>query len=66
MLKKTVLAVVALIFAVALMAPPKANAQVVGAGPVVHRPAYGYGYAAARPYPRAYVAPRWTPKSYPW
>jgi hypothetical protein len=55
MIKKTVLALFSLVFAMALVAPPKANAAVVvgiGVGP---RPAYGFVVAHPRPY--VYVAP---------
>lgn len=58
MLKRTVAALFGLVFALVLVAPPKANAAVmVGVGV---RPAYGYpayGYVVARPRPYAYVAP---------
>jgi len=55
MLKKTVLAMFALVFVLALAAPPKASAQVTvgfGAGP---RPAYGY--VVVHPRPRYYAPP---------
>jgi len=58
MLKKTVLALFGLVFAMALITPPKANAQVVvgaGVAPFVPRPAYGYVVVQPRPY--VYVAP---------
>jgi hypothetical protein len=58
MLKKTLLAMFGLVFAIALVAPPKANAAVVigvGVGP---RPAYGFVVGHPRPYGYApYVAP---------
>ena len=58
MLKKTVLALFGLVFAMALITPPKANAQVVagvGVAPFVPRPSYGYVVVQPRPY--VYVAP---------
>ena len=55
MLKKTVFALFALFFAVALITPPKANAAVVIGVGVAARP--GYGYVAVRPRPYVYVAP---------
>jgi hypothetical protein len=55
MLKKTVLAMFGLVFALALVAPPKANAAVVIGVGVAPRP--GYGYVVARPRPYVYVAP---------
>jgi hypothetical protein len=48
MTKKLIMSMFSLIFGLALMAPNKANAQVVvGVGPVVARP---YVYVAPRPY----------------
>jgi hypothetical protein len=55
MLKKTVLALFGLVFAMALITPPKANAEVVIGVGVGARPAYGY--VVARPRPYVYVAP---------
>jgi hypothetical protein len=58
MLKKTALALFGLVFAMALITPPKANAQVVagvGVAPFVPRPPYGYVVVQPRPY--VYVAP---------
>jgi hypothetical protein len=55
MLKKTVAALFGLVFAMALITPPKANAEVVFGVGVGARP--GYGYVAARPRPYGYVAP---------
>ena len=61
MLKKTVIALMALVFAVALVAPAKANAQVsigVQVGPVVAPPPYGYVVVRPSPYvvaPAPYV-----------
>jgi hypothetical protein len=55
MLKKSVAALFGLVFAVALITPPKANAEVVIGVGVGARPAYGY--VVARPHPYAYVAP---------
>src|SRR6266568_1336284 len=59
MMKKTVLALFGLVIAFALVAPPKANAQVaIGIGVGVPRPAYGY-VVAPPPYayaPAPYVA----------
>ncbi len=53
MLKRTVSVLFGLVFALALISPPKANAAlVVGVGV---RPVYGY--VAARPRPYVYVAP---------
>jgi hypothetical protein len=53
MLKKSIAALFGLAFAIALIIPPKANAEVViGVGV---RPAYGY--VVARPRPYVYVAP---------
>lgn len=53
MLKKLLIALFGLVLAVALIAPPKANAAVViGVGA---RPAYGY--VVARPHSYPYVAP---------
>jgi hypothetical protein len=55
MFKKTVVALFGLLFAMALITPPKANAEVgIGVG-VAARPAYGY--IAVRPRPYIYVAP---------
>lgn len=56
MWKKTMIALAALVFAVMLVAPAKANARVVvgvGVGPVVANP---YGYVVGRPGPYV-VAP---------
>jgi hypothetical protein len=56
MLKMTMFGLLALLFAVLLVAPTTANAQVVvgvGVGPVIPRP---YGYVAVRPGPYV-VAP---------
>jgi hypothetical protein len=55
MVKKSVPALFGLVFAMALITPPKANAEVVIGVGVGARPAYGY--VAARPYPYGYVAP---------
>ena len=55
MLKKSVAALFGLVFAMALIIPPKANAEVVVGVGVGVRP--GYGYVVARPQPRIYVAP---------
>jgi hypothetical protein len=55
MIKKTALALFSLLFALALITPPKANAEVVVGVGVAPRPAYGYVVARHRPY--AYVAP---------
>lgn len=55
MFKKTVLALFALLFAMALITPPKANAEVVIGVGVGARP--GYGYVAVRPRPYVYAAP---------
>jgi hypothetical protein len=57
MLKKSLAALFGLVFAMALITPPKANAEVVIGVGLGHRPVYGY--VAARPYvrPYAYVAP---------
>jgi hypothetical protein len=55
MLKKTVSALFGLVFALALITPPKANAAVV-VGVGVARPPV-YGYVVARPRPYVYVAP---------
>lgn len=57
MLKRTVSALFCLVFALALITPPKANAAVVVGVGVVGRPAYEYGYVVARPRPYVYVAP---------
>jgi hypothetical protein len=61
MLKKSVVMLFGLVFAVALITPPKANAEVVIGVGVGARPAYGY--VAARPYPYGYIAP--APYLYP-
>jgi len=56
MLKKSLIAALAVAFAVTLITPPTAHAaQVavtvgVGVGPVVPRPGYGYVVACPRPY----------------
>ena len=55
MLKKSVAMLFGLVFAMALITPPKANAQVIVGVGVGARPAYGY--VVARPRPYAYVAP---------
>jgi hypothetical protein len=55
MLKKSILALFGLVFAMALITPPKANAEVVVGVGVGARPAYGY--VVARPRPYVYVAP---------
>jgi len=55
MLKKSILALLGLVFAMALITPPKANAEVVIGVGVGARPAYGY--VVARPRPYVYVAP---------
>jgi hypothetical protein len=55
MLKKSVLALFGLVFAMALITPPKANAEVVIGVGVGARPAYGY--VVARPHPYGYIAP---------
>jgi hypothetical protein len=55
MLKKTVLALFGLVLAMALITPPKANAEVVIGVGVAARPAYGF--VVARPRPYVYVAP---------
>lgn len=55
MIKKMALGLFSLVFAMALVAPPKANAAVVvgvGVGPRA-----GYGVVVARPRPYLYVAP---------
>jgi hypothetical protein len=53
MVKKMVSALFGLVFALALIVPPKADAAVVvGVGL-----APGYGYVVARPRPYVYVAP---------
>jgi len=52
MLKKTVSALFGLVFALALITPPKANAEVVVGVGVAGRPVYGY---VVRPH--VYVAP---------
>jgi hypothetical protein len=54
-LKKSMLALFGLVFAMALITPPKANAEVVIGVGVGARPAYGYVIARPRPY--VYVAP---------
>ena len=53
MLKKTVAALFGLVFAMVLIAPPKANAEVV----VGVRARAGYGYVAVRQRPYVYVVP---------
>lgn len=55
MLKRTVLAWFGLVFTLALILPPKANAEVVVGVGVASRPVYGY--VVARPRPYVYVAP---------
>jgi hypothetical protein len=55
MLKKWVAALFGLVFAMALITPPKANAEVAVRVGVGARP--GYGYVVARPRPYVYVAP---------
>ena len=55
MVRKSVAALFGLVFAVALITPPKANAEVVIGVGVGARPAYGY--AVVRPRPYVYVAP---------
>jgi hypothetical protein len=55
MLKKSVAMLFGLVFAMALITPPKANAEVVIGVGVGARPAYGY--VAARPHPYGYIAP---------
>jgi hypothetical protein len=55
MLKKSVAVLFGLVFAMALITPPKANAEVVIGLGVGARPAYGY--VVARPRPYVYVAP---------
>jgi hypothetical protein len=55
MLKKSVAALFGLVFAMALIAPPKASAEVVVGVGVHARP--GYGYVVARPHPYGFVAP---------
>jgi hypothetical protein len=55
MLKKSVLALFGLVFAMALITPPKANAEVVIGVGVGARPAYGY--VVARPHAYGYIAP---------
>jgi hypothetical protein len=54
MLKKSVAALFGLVFAIALITPPKANAEVVVGVGVGVRP--GYGYVVAGPRPQIYVA----------
>jgi hypothetical protein len=54
MLKRTVSALFGLVFALALLIPAKANAEVVVGVGVAGRPVYGY-VARRRPY--VYVAP---------
>jgi hypothetical protein len=54
MLKRTVSALFGLVFALALLTPAKANAEVVVGVGVAGRPVYGY---VARPRPFVYVAP---------
>jgi hypothetical protein len=55
MLKKSLAALFGLAFAMALLTPPKANAEVIVGVGVAARP--GYGYVVARPHPYAYIAP---------
>jgi hypothetical protein len=55
MLKKSLAALFGLVFAMALLTPPKANAEVIVGVGVGARPVYGY--VAARPRPYVYVAP---------
>jgi hypothetical protein len=55
MLKKSLAALFGLVFAMALITPPKANAEVVVGLCVGARPAFGV--VVARPRPYAYVAP---------
>jgi hypothetical protein len=55
MLKKSLIALFALVFAMALVTPPKANAAVVVGVGVGVRP--GFGVVVAQPRPYAYVAP---------
>lgn len=55
MLKRTVSALFALVFALALITPPKASAEVVVGVGLARRPLYGY--VDARPRPHIYVAP---------
>ncbi len=55
MVKKSVVALFGLLFAMVLITPPKANAAVVVGVGVGARPAYGY--VVARPRPFGYVAP---------
>jgi len=55
MVKKTVLALFGLVFAMALIVPAKANAEVVVGVGVGARP--GYGVVVVHPRPYAYVAP---------
>lgn len=55
MLKKSLLALFGLVFAMALITPPKANAEVVIGVGVGARPAYGY--VVARPHTYVYAAP---------
>ena len=53
MMKSTLFVLLGLAAVLTLASPPKANAGVVsgvGVGPVYHRPAYGYGVVAPRPY----------------
>jgi hypothetical protein len=55
MLKKSVAALFGLVFAMAFITPPRANAEVmIGVGVGAH-PAYGY--VVARPYTYGYIAP---------
>jgi len=55
MLKRTISALFGLVFALALITPPKANAAVVVGVGVARRPVYGF--VVARPRPYVYVAP---------
>jgi hypothetical protein len=55
MLKKSVAVLFGLVFAMAFITPPKANAQVIVGVGIGARPAYGY--VVARPHPYGYVAP---------
>jgi hypothetical protein len=55
MLKKSMLALLGLVFAMALVTPQKANAEVVVGVGLGARPAYGY--VVARPHPYGFVAP---------
>jgi hypothetical protein len=55
MLKKSVAVLFGLVFAMALITPPKANAEVVIKVGVGSPPAYGY--VVARPHPYGYITP---------